>query len=107
MKKLTGKYEVKELNGINCAVVEEGITRERAYYIGNLLAANSYQVQVEEKIIPPKTEEEDYVATYTVGVQDITFNLPLALYSRKLKTPEGKILDHAYWSAMEEAAVST
>ncbi len=97
---MTGKYDTKELNGINCAIVEEGISAQRADFIKKLLEHNGYTV-VKAENSPPKALEGESLAfsepVFTVGVTDITFNVSLALYNRHLKTLENQVLLPHYW----------
>jgi uncharacterized UPF0146 family protein len=87
------KHIVEEINGIRCSVVESGIGRQRMEFLKKLLEHNGYKVLVEE--IPPKMEGQE--ATFKIGVEDILFNPVVAIYGRRLKDAEGRIITPAYW----------
>ena len=99
MSTLTGKYEVKEVNGVNCAIAETACSRDRAEFLKYLLEHNGYHVEIEELPPPPPAEEGALVPEplYTVGVTDITFNPALAIYSRELETTDGAVMLPSYW----------
>ena len=109
-----------EINGVKCAVVESGISKERVDFIVPLLQANGYEVQVGEmpppkaaKPTPPPAAEAEPPAAveeltapilYLVGVTDVTFNVTNAIFGRLLKTPAGRVVTQAYW--LQKEAVS-
>jgi hypothetical protein len=99
MSGLSGKYEVRETEGVNCAIVEQGITMERAQFLKTLLEHNRFTVHIAE-MPAPKTATENTTptpVTYVIGVTDITFNIALALFNRHLRTLDNKILLPHYW----------
>jgi len=105
--KINGKHTIEELNGIRCSVVEKDASAERADFLKRLLEHNRFNVQVQKNLPPPpkpakpgETPPEPVATpdTYKVGVSDLTFILSTAIYSRKLRTPEGKILSANYWT---------
>lgn len=87
------KHVVEEINGARCSVVESGISRQRMDFLKNLLELNGYRVQVEE--IPPKAEGQD--PTFKLGVEDLLFNPVIAVYGRRLKDAEGRVVTPAFW----------
>ncbi len=109
-----------ELNGIKSAIVESGISRERADFLVELLKHNGYEVVLatdpppkpkhapkprpgEVPPIDPPVEapEPPAPATYTVGVTDLTFSAVSAIFGRRLKAPNGHIVTQAYWHQKE------
>ncbi len=103
MTQLKGIYEVKELNGKNCAIVEEGISLSRANFIKSILECNHLEVIVADNPPPKKPEDAPTEPLYIVGVANIMFNLALLLYNRKLKTPDGSILLPHFWFTGEKS----
>lgn len=87
------KHIVAELNGIRCTIVETGASLERAAFIKDLLESNKLEVQ-EMKETKKEPSDPD---SYTIGVTDIVFNPVFAIYERRLKTREGKLVTPAYW----------
>lgn len=102
MSRLNGKNDVKEIEGKNCAVVEDKLTLNRFNFLKILLEFNGYETRHIE-IPPPAPKEGETVAesTYTLAVTDLTFNPSLAIYSRRLKTLDGDILLPEYWFSGE------
>jgi hypothetical protein len=122
-------HEFEDLDSIKCAIVEKNASAERVAFLKNLLTFNKYQVVVVDspatKAAPaapvaaaPVTEGGDTTpapvpapaappapTTFTVGVNDLTFNATNAIFSRQLKTADGHIVTLAYWQ--EKEAVSS
>ncbi len=51
--------------------------------------------------LPQRGEEQVPIPppeTFTIGVTDKTFHAMLAVYQRRLKTPDGKIISPEYWN---------
>jgi hypothetical protein len=99
MSNISGKYEVKEIDGVHCAIVEQNITWERTQFLKKLLEHNRFTVHIAE-MPPPKTATENTEPgpiAYMIGVTDITFNISLALFNRHLRTLDNKILLPHYW----------
>jgi hypothetical protein len=99
---MTGKYEVKDLDGVNCAIVESGVGPARADFLKRILVHNGYQVHIVENSPPKPAAEEPSAALiseplYTIGVTDITFNISLALFGRHLQTLDNSVLLPHYW----------
>jgi len=90
---LKGKHTVSEIEGIRCTIVENGVSENRMNFIKDLLEFNKYEV----KVAVDKKKVETDPNTYTVGVTDIVFNFVIALYQKRLKTKEGKIITPSYW----------
>ena len=104
----------EEINGVKCALVEKGITAERAAFLNELLTDNDFVVQVAEtappKAAPAKPLAEGEVAppppppppvTYTVGVTNLAFNPINAIFGRLLRTKNGHVVTLAYWQQKE------
>ena len=105
----------EEINGIKCALVEKGISAERAAFLNELLTDNDFVVQVAEtappKAAPAKPLAEGEVAppppppppvTYIVGVTNLAFNPINAVFGRLLRTSEGHVVTLAYWQQKEK-----
>lgn len=98
----SGKHIVEEINGVNCSLVEKGVSADRADFLKRLLEHNGYEVQVaEDKPQKGKKEEEESEEAsepvYKVGVTDITFNPVISVYRRELKALDGKVVLPHYW----------
>ncbi|MHC1706057.1 MAG: hypothetical protein AB9842_00910 [Bacteroidales bacterium] len=89
-----GKHVVAEIDGVRCTVVETGISEERMLFLQELLSANKYDVKVEEE----KKEDAAVPPTFKIGVTDIIFNPVIAIYSKKLLLPDGRVITPAYWN---------
>ncbi len=106
--KISGKHSVEEINGTRCSVVEIETSEARANFLQALLKHNGYTVEIQKNIPPPlKPKKQGEVelttvtetpATFKIGVTDITFNVSIMVFSRKLKTLENKILLPTYWT---------
>ena len=94
----SGKHTEKEINEIRCRVVENGVSKERAEFLKEILEYNGHEVQIGE--IAPKTEEDPI--TYIIGVKDITFNAVLSVYKHELLTKDGRMITPAYWNQLSE-----
>ena len=122
-------HEFEELNGIKCAVVEKNATAERVAFLKQLLEVNKYTVVVVPSPPPkvaaspapkpvaaeltpqppaavaaapePEPTQPPPLATFTVGVTDVTFNPTNAIFGRSLKTPTGHVVTLAYWHQKE------
>jgi len=93
-----GKHNVKEIDGVRCTVIETGVSDERMTFLKNLLELNGLTVKTESE---PKKIESD-PDTFIIGVTDIVFNPVIAVYQRKLRTHEGKIVTAPYWKQLTE-----
>jgi hypothetical protein len=104
-------HEFEELNGVKCAVVEKGVSQDRADFLNDLLKLNKYNVVIVASP-PPKAPAAATVAepatappaTFTVGVTDVTFNPINAVFGRLLKTKDGHVVTLAYWQQKETIA---
>jgi hypothetical protein len=94
MTLLKFQHPIKEINGINCRVIEEKISHERAVFLNELLTFNNLETVIEE--VPGKTAEES--STWLIATPDVTFNPIVKVYNRELKTPEGKKVTPDYWN---------
>lgn len=84
------KYNISEIDGIRCKIIESGITESRVKFLKDLLELNKIEVRV--------LKEKDQEDKYSIGVTDITFNPVFAVYDRILKTVEGHRVSPAYWN---------
>ncbi len=104
-----------DLNGIKCAIVESGITPERAEFLKSLLQHNGYEVVVVSAPPPkgaPAVAEGETAAPpadekFVLGVTDVTFNVINAVYGRLLKSIEGRVVTMAYWQQKETISDDT
>ena len=94
MSLLQGKHVVKEIQGLRCSVVEEGINIDRLNFLKGLLELNGYEVKYEE--IPPSAEGLE--TKYNIGVTSMLFNPVIAVYQRMLHTKDGKKVTPDYWN---------
>lgn len=97
-----------DLDGIKCAIVEKNVSPERVEFLKKLLTFNRYNVVVVPSPPPknaaPVAEGETVPpppATFTVGVDDVTFNATNAIFGRLLYTPDRHIVTLAYWQQKE------
>lgn len=92
-----------DLDGIKCAIVEKNVSKERVDFLSKLLSFNGFKVVVvptpPAKNAPPLAEGEiaPPPTSWTVGVDDPTFNPINAVYGRLLHTPRGHVVTIAYW----------
>lgn len=106
--KISGKHSVEEVNGIRCSLVEKQASPERAEFLQAVLKHNGYEVHIQKNIPPPPkppkpgTENapppEPVPDTFKVGVTDLSFNVAIMVFSRKLRTMENKVLLPTYWT---------
>ena len=80
-------HSIEEINGIRCSIVEKGITAQRIAFLKNILESSGYLVQISNND-----------NAYTIGVTDIIFNPIYALYSRSLKSMDGKVVTPSIWN---------
>ena len=112
-------HEFEELDGIKCAIVEKNAPQQRVDFLKPLLEYNKFTVVVvpspPPKVVPVPAatvvNEETIaepapppLATFTIGVTDVTFNPINAIFGRLLKTPDGHIVTLAYWQQLETAS---
>lgn len=90
----SGKHIEKEIDGELYRIVEEGISDiNRVKFLETILLHNGFEVKWAEE---PRKKEEDPV-TMMIGVTDLTFNPVLAVYGRRLKSPDGHRVNPNYW----------
>lgn len=94
MSLLKFEHKIIEVDGVAHRIIEEGITRERAEFLMNLLTLNKYTASIQE--VPAKVEGQP--ATYTISTPDVTFNPVVKVYNRELRTPDGKHVTPDYWN---------
>ncbi len=80
-------HVIEEINGIRCSIIEKDISSERASFLNNILESSGYKVEIANNN-----------NLYTIGVTDIVFNPVHALYSRSLKSLDGKVVTPAIWN---------
>ncbi|MEO6253529.1 MAG: hypothetical protein ABIO79_09500 [Ferruginibacter sp.] len=121
-------HEFEELDGVKCGIVEKNVLPERIAFLKKILEYNKFTVVVvpspppkvapvpiaigsvkavegEEapapvEATPPVTAPE----TFTIGVNDYTFNTINAIFGRLLKTPDGHVVTLAYWEQKENVS---
>ncbi|HQY20486.1 MAG TPA: hypothetical protein PK294_01945 [Ignavibacteria bacterium] len=93
-----GKHNVKEIDGVRCTVIETGVSDERMTFLKNLLELNGLTVKTESESKKIESDPD----TFIIGVTDIVFNPVIAVYQRKLRTHEGKIVTAPYWKQLTE-----
>ena len=89
----SGKHIIKEIGGVRCTLLETGITEDRMEFLKKIMEHNGYDVRIDKVA----GKDETLPDTYTIGVTDIVFNPVIAVYERKLRTLDGKILTAPYW----------
>jgi hypothetical protein len=82
-------HTVDELGGVRCSIIEKGITSERAEYIKTILEASHQKV----------VDVTDAQGKHTIGVTDITYNSMYALYGRRLRTADGRLVTPSIWTS--------
>lgn len=83
------KFNVEEIDGVRCRIVEAGISEDRMKFLTQILEFNRFVV---------KSKKDTSSNTYLIGVTDILFNPVYSLYEKKLLTLEGKKINTAYWN---------
>lgn len=73
--------------------VEKGVNAQRMNFLKDLLEFNGFEVIIEEI----QSEEVDGEKSYNVAVNDLVFNPVIWVYDRKLRTPDGHIVNEDYW----------
>ncbi|MCF6240816.1 MAG: hypothetical protein L3J74_05660 [Bacteroidales bacterium] len=73
--------------------VERGVNKERMNFLKDLLEFNGFDVIVQE--VEPT--EEGAEKSYNIAVNDLVFNPVIWVYDRKLRTPDGHIVNEDYW----------
>ena len=89
------KHEFGYIGDHFVSFVEKEIPKERMEFLKNLLEYNGLKTYVEE------IKTEDGKVLYNLGVDDTTFNPVIWIYERRLRTPEGRIVNEDYWNQKE------
>jgi hypothetical protein len=89
-------YPVEAINGIRCRLIDKDAGTERMEFLKKLLEHNNFEVVTEETI------DENNIKTFRIGVTSIRFHPVIAIYARKLKTPEGKTVSPNCWNQLPE-----
>jgi hypothetical protein len=92
------KHEFGHLGETFVSFVEKGVSEDRMRFLKELLEFNGFTVLVEEE--EPAGEESG--KKFTVAVDDPLFNPVIYVYDRRLKTPDGKIVNEDYWNQINE-----
>ena len=120
----SNQHAIEEINGTRCGLVEKNVSAERAEFLKKLLEQNGYTVVIGNMpppkvaakpaaaIPPPADGSAPVVAAPVVeaptptllmiGVTDVTFNPVMAIYTRALRTDDGKVVSPDYWNQLEE-----
>jgi hypothetical protein len=92
MGKFSSKHVVEEIQGTRCTLVESGINKNRLDFLKSILEANGLKVCFEAI-----SQAEGQETLYKIGVTDLTFNPTIAIFGRRLKTPDGTVISPKYW----------
>ena len=84
------KYNISEIEGVRCKIIESGISESRMTFLKDLLEFNKFEVKI--------NKDKDSENKFTLGVTDILFNPVFAVYDRILKTTDGHRVSPAYWN---------
>ncbi len=87
------KHDFGKIGDNLVTFVEKGVNTERMNFLKNLLEFNGFEVIVEEL----EPIEEAGKKAYNVAVNDLVFNPVIWVYDRKLRTPDGHIVNEDYW----------
>lgn len=91
----SGKHIEKEIDGELYRIVELGITDiNRVKFLEAILVHNGFEVKWEEEA----RKSDDDPVTMMIGVSDLTFNPVLAVYGRRLRSPDGHRINPNYWN---------
>ena len=89
-----GKYQRTEIDGQMCTVLEKEISGNRASFLTELLEFN--KIKVIKKAIEGKED------TFLLAVPDVRFNPVIAIYNKKLRTKDHRVVTPNYWNQIEE-----
>lgn len=92
----SGKHLFGAQDEMRVTFVEKKVTKLRAEFLKELLEYNGYKVLIGED----KRKKEEDPQTYTVAVTDMTFNPTIAVFQRKLKTRDGRMVTPDYWNQL-------
>ena len=91
----SGKHIEIEIEGETYRVVEGGIKDiQRVNFLKSILEHNGFEVKWSEEA----KKNEDDPKTMMIAVTDLTFNHVLAVYGRRLKSPDGHRVNPNYWN---------
>jgi len=86
------KHDFGKIGDQHVSFVERGVNEDRKNFLKDLLEFNGFEVIVEEEKADEGEEKK-----YTVAVTDLVFNPVIWVYDRRLRTPDGKIVNEDYW----------
>jgi hypothetical protein len=92
-KLISGKHIVEDFDGVRCTLVEAGLEKSRLEFLKDLLIHNGFEV----KVLEAAAKSENEAATYKLGVTNIIFNPMIAIYQKRLRRKDGKVVTPAYW----------
>jgi hypothetical protein len=95
---LAGKHQFGAIDDKRVTFVEKGIDENRMQFLKTLLEHNGFEVLIAEK----KKKNEEDPTMYDLGVTDMIFNPTIWIFERKLKTPDGRIVNQKYWEQKTE-----
>jgi hypothetical protein len=90
---LSGKHLFGSIGDTRVTFVEKKIDEDRMTFLKKILEHNGFEVITEE--LRPKSDEEPLL--YNLGVTDMVFNPTTYIFSRRLKTFDGKKMTQDYW----------
>jgi hypothetical protein len=89
-----GKYKRTDIDGQMCTVIENEINGNRAAFLIDLLEFN--KIKVIKKTIEGKED------AFLLAVPDVRFNPVIAVYNKKLKTKDNRVVTPNYWNQIDE-----
>jgi hypothetical protein len=93
MASLEGKHSFGSIGETRVTFVEKKVTEDRKIFLQKLLEHNGFEVVIDAE----SKKEEEEPQLYTVAVTDMVFNPTVAIFERKLKTPDGHKVTQDYW----------
>ncbi|MCC6721931.1 MAG: hypothetical protein IT243_06990 [Bacteroidia bacterium] len=97
---LNQNHLFEDIEEIKCAIVEKNCSKQRVNFLKSLLEQNGFKV-ILKNTTPAVTDEnqlEKPVETYTIAVDNVSFNPIKAVFNRELITESGKIVSIEYWN---------
>lgn len=95
---LTGKHTFGSIEEQRVTFIEKKAEKNRVDFLKKLLEHNGFEVLIQEEKV--KSEEDPQL--YSIAVTDMVFNPTIAVFQRKLKTFDGKIVNQDYWNQISE-----
>ena len=95
---LTGKHTFGSIEEQRVTFIEKKAEKNRVDFLKKLLEHNGFEVIIQEEKV--KSEEDPQL--YSIAVTDMVFNPTIAVFQRKLKTFDGKIVNQDYWNQISE-----